>query len=140
MSLHWTTPLELLVATILSAQCTDERVNRVTPALFARYPDAGGFADDAVMCAAPVVVDIGAAGSPGAFWARAGRDCVAQVVSTMTASRTKTVAGFMLDRLGSMPKGGEMVALGEWRLTVVDVDRNRISKVKVEQRPKTRRA
>lgn len=30
---------ELLVATILSAQCTDERVNRVTPALFARYPD-----------------------------------------------------------------------------------------------------
>jgi endonuclease-3 len=31
---------ELLVATILSAQCTDERVNQVTPALFARYPDA----------------------------------------------------------------------------------------------------
>ena len=31
---------ELLVATVLSAQCTDERVNRVTPALFARYPDA----------------------------------------------------------------------------------------------------
>ncbi len=33
-------PFELLVATILSAQCTDERVNAVTPALFARYPDA----------------------------------------------------------------------------------------------------
>ena len=33
-------PYELLVATILSAQCTDERVNQVTPALFARYPDA----------------------------------------------------------------------------------------------------
>lgn len=32
-------PYELLVATILSAQCTDERVNQVTPALFARYPD-----------------------------------------------------------------------------------------------------
>jgi len=32
-------PFELLVATVLSAQCTDERVNRVTPALFARYPD-----------------------------------------------------------------------------------------------------
>jgi endonuclease-3 len=31
-------PYELLVATILSAQCTDERVNQVTPALFARYP------------------------------------------------------------------------------------------------------
>jgi len=34
-------PFQLLVATILSAQCTDERVNKVTPALFARYPDAG---------------------------------------------------------------------------------------------------
>jgi putative hemolysin len=51
----------------------------------------------------------------------------------------ETVAGFMLDRLGSMPKGGEMVARGDWRLTVVDVDRNRISKVKIEQRPKTGR-
>lgn len=35
---------ELLVATVLSAQCTDERVNLVTPALFARYPDAGALA------------------------------------------------------------------------------------------------
>ena len=33
-------PYELLVATILSAQCTDKRVNMVTPALFAKYPDA----------------------------------------------------------------------------------------------------
>jgi endonuclease-3 len=38
--LHYTTPFELLVATILSAQSTDQRVNQVTPALFARYPDA----------------------------------------------------------------------------------------------------
>ena len=37
-------PLQLLVATILSAQCTDARVNLVTPALFARYPDAAAFA------------------------------------------------------------------------------------------------
>jgi endonuclease-3 len=37
-------PLELLVATILSAQCTDERVNRVTPSLFADYPDAAAYA------------------------------------------------------------------------------------------------
>jgi endonuclease-3 len=39
------TPLQLLIATILSAQCTDVRVNLVTPALFARYPDAAAFAD-----------------------------------------------------------------------------------------------
>ena len=32
-------PFELLVATVLAAQCTDERVNRVTPSLFVRYPD-----------------------------------------------------------------------------------------------------
>jgi endonuclease-3 len=38
--LHFKTPYELLVATILSAQCTDERVNQVTPALFGRYPNA----------------------------------------------------------------------------------------------------
>jgi endonuclease III len=38
--LNYTTPYELLVATILSAQCTDERVNQVTPALFKQYPDA----------------------------------------------------------------------------------------------------
>jgi endonuclease-3 len=42
--LHYTTPYELLVATILSAQCTDERVNQVTPALFKRYPDARAMA------------------------------------------------------------------------------------------------
>ncbi|MFM9135704.1 MAG: endonuclease III [bacterium] len=42
--LDFTTPLELLVATVLSAQCTDKRVNQVTPALFARYPDAASFA------------------------------------------------------------------------------------------------
>ena len=38
------TPLQLLEATILSAQCTDERVNLTTPALFARYPDAPSMA------------------------------------------------------------------------------------------------
>jgi endonuclease-3 len=38
--LHYRTPFELLVATILSAQSTDARVNLVTPALFKRYPDA----------------------------------------------------------------------------------------------------
>ncbi|MEA5593996.1 endonuclease III [Rivularia sp. UHCC 0363] len=39
-SLTYSTPVQLLVATILSAQCTDERVNKVTPELFRRFPDA----------------------------------------------------------------------------------------------------
>jgi endonuclease-3 len=42
--LNFRNPYELLVATILSAQCTDERVNQVTPALFKRYPDAATLA------------------------------------------------------------------------------------------------
>jgi len=44
-SLDYAHPLQLLVATILSAQCTDARVNRVTPALFARYSDARAFGE-----------------------------------------------------------------------------------------------
>lgn len=44
-SLNYSTPVQLLVATILSAQCTDERVNKVTPALFARFPDAPSLAN-----------------------------------------------------------------------------------------------
>lgn len=43
-TLNYETPVQLLVATILSAQCTDERVNQVTPALFHRFPDAGALA------------------------------------------------------------------------------------------------
>ncbi len=42
--LDFGTPLELLVATVLSAQTTDVRVNAVTPALFARYPEAAAYA------------------------------------------------------------------------------------------------
>lgn len=44
-ALHHENPLQLLIATILSAQCTDVRINMVTPALFARYPSARAFAD-----------------------------------------------------------------------------------------------
>lgn len=43
IELDYGTPLELLVATILSAQCTDRRVNQVTPALFARYRQPGDY-------------------------------------------------------------------------------------------------
>ncbi len=43
-SLEYKDPLQLLAATILSAQCTDERVNKVTPSLFRKYSDANAFA------------------------------------------------------------------------------------------------
>src|SRR4028119_2402814 len=44
-TLNYETPVQLLVATILSAQCTDERVNQVTPALFHSFPDAAALAN-----------------------------------------------------------------------------------------------
>jgi len=43
-ALEYRTPLQILVATILAAQCTDERVNKITPALFRKYPTAQAFA------------------------------------------------------------------------------------------------
>ena len=43
-SLNYANPLELLVATVLSAQCTDERVNRVTESLFKKYRTASDYA------------------------------------------------------------------------------------------------
>ena len=43
-ALNFETPLQILVATILSAQCTDEQVNKVTPALFRKYKTASDFA------------------------------------------------------------------------------------------------
>ncbi|OGC81877.1 MAG: endonuclease III [Candidatus Abawacabacteria bacterium RIFCSPHIGHO2_01_FULL_46_8] len=42
--LHWSKPLELLVATVLAAQCTDKRVNMVTPHLFKKYQQAADYA------------------------------------------------------------------------------------------------
>jgi endonuclease-3 len=57
--LHFTTPFELLVATILSAQCTDARVNQVTPALFARYPDARALAEPIPETLEPLVQPTG---------------------------------------------------------------------------------
>ncbi|NOY88921.1 MAG: endonuclease III [FCB group bacterium] len=44
-SLHYKTVHQLMVATILSAQCTDERVNKITPTLFKKYPSIKAFAD-----------------------------------------------------------------------------------------------
>ncbi|OGD38599.1 MAG: endonuclease III [Candidatus Aminicenantes bacterium RBG_19FT_COMBO_58_17] len=43
-ALGFESPLQILVATILAAQCTDERVNQITPALFRKYPTAAAFA------------------------------------------------------------------------------------------------
>ena len=60
-TLDFATPLELLVATVLSAQCTDVRVNKTTPAIFQKYPTAAAYA------AAPLP-DLEAAFHPTGFF------------------------------------------------------------------------
>jgi endonuclease-3 len=57
--LDYRTPFELLVATILSAQSTDQRVNQVTPALFERYPDAHALAAANPEDVEPIIVSTG---------------------------------------------------------------------------------
>ncbi len=46
--LHYRSPYELLVAVVLAAQCTDKRINQISPALFARFPDAQALASASV--------------------------------------------------------------------------------------------
>jgi endonuclease-3 len=48
-SLYFQSPFQLLIATILSAQCTDERVNQVTPALFKKFPTAEAMAEAKIL-------------------------------------------------------------------------------------------
>ena len=89
IALDFSTPLELLVATILSAQCTDERVNMVTPALFRKYPTAHALATATI--AEPAAGDFGrdgradlvfrnAATGDLAIWLMAGADRVSVAV------------------------------------------------------------
>jgi endonuclease III len=59
IALDFSSPLELLVATILSAQCTDERVNMVTPALFAKYTSARDWAQVELATLEPLIHSTG---------------------------------------------------------------------------------
>jgi endonuclease-3 len=86
-ALHHENPLQLLVATILSAQCTDERVNRTTPALFARFPDAASLA------AAPQAELEVLIRSTGFFRnkARSIRECCADIVARHGGEVPRTI-------------------------------------------------
>jgi endonuclease-3 len=59
IQLDYHTPLELLVAVMLSAQCTDKRVNMVTPALFQRFPDAQAYASVKPVAVEPFIQTCG---------------------------------------------------------------------------------
>ena len=87
IALEFETPLQLLIATILSAQCTDKRVNMVTPGLFKRYPDAAAFA------AVPQEQLEREIRSTGFFRnkARAIRECCADIVSKHGGQVPRTI-------------------------------------------------
>jgi endonuclease-3 len=100
-SLVFSTPLELLVATILSAQCTDERVNKVTPALFSTYRSTADYA-----AADPSVLE-GQIRSTGFF-----RNKAANIIAAagQIAARHGGVVPRTLEELTALPGVGRKTA------------------------------
>jgi endonuclease-3 len=99
--LRFSSPFELLVATILSAQCTDARVNQVTPAVFTRYPTARALAR-----ARPA--DLEALIQPTGFFRAKARSLIgmAQAVATMHAGAVPSG----MDQLVGLPGVGRKTA------------------------------
>ena len=105
-ALHFSTPLELLIATILSAQCTDERVNQVTPALFARCPDAAALASISQVELEKMIHSTG-------FYrakARSLRSCAASLVTDHQGEVPRTMEA--LHRLAGVGRKTANVVLG----------------------------
>ena len=105
-ALHFKTPLELLIATILSAQCTDERVNQVTPALFARCPDAASLAEISQNDLEKIIHSTG-------FYrakARSLRSCAASLVADHQGKVPKTMEA--LHKLAGVGRKTANVVLG----------------------------
>ena len=105
-ALNFTTPLQLLIATILSAQCTDERVNQVTPALFARCPDAESLAAISQKELEKIIHSTG-------FYrakARSLRSCAASLVAEHSGKVPKTMEA--LHQLAGVGRKTANVVLG----------------------------
>ena len=99
--LDFTTPLELLVATVLSAQSTDKGVNQVTPTLFARYPDAAAYA-------AADRAELEKLITPTGFF-RAKTDTLIKLGAALVADHGGEVSG-RLDALVKLPGVGRKTA------------------------------
>jgi endonuclease-3 len=100
-ALNYRNPYELLVATILSAQCTDERVNQVTPALFKRYPNPAALAGATTDELEPQIQ------STGFF--RAKSRALVGMASEVVEHHGGEIPGTM-DRLVSLPGVGRKTA------------------------------
>lgn len=124
VELHHRNAWELLVATILSAQCTDERVNRVTPALFRRYrsPTAYAAADQ---------TELETLIKPTGFYKSKARSLIACAKSV--AARPEQQVPNTMDELTSLPGVGRKTAnviLGNWfgePAVIVDTHVKRVS-------------
>jgi endonuclease III len=125
-ALHHRNPLQLLVATILSAQCTDERVNRVTPKLFQRYANAADFA-----AASPAELE-GIIRSTGFFRnkARSIRNCCRSIAETHGDRVPNTLDELIqLDGIGRKTANVVLgVAYGKAEGVVVDTHVTRLSR------------
>ena len=77
-SLDYVDPFQLTVAVVLSAQCTDAAVNRVTPALFAAYPDAAAFAGARVEDIEQIIHPLGFYHAKARNLVKLGQTCLAE--------------------------------------------------------------
>jgi endonuclease III len=124
VELHHRTAWELLVATILSAQCTDERVNRVTPALFRRYPSPAAYAE-ADQAELETLI------KPTGFYKSKARSLIACAKSV--AARPEQQVPNTMDELTALPGVGRKTAnviLGNWfdePAVIVDTHVKRVS-------------
>jgi endonuclease-3 len=100
-ALHYGSPFQLLVAAVLSAQTTDERVNQVTPALFARYPDA------AATSRAPIA-DVETLVHSTGFFAQKARAIVGMAQALVTKHHGSVPAD--MDTLVDLPGVGRKTA------------------------------
>ncbi len=98
--LNFTNPYETLVATMLSAQCTDKQVNKVTPAVFARFPDAVSMASATVEELYPMVKSCG-------FKSKAGNIIEA---CRLVASRHGGEVPHTMEELTALPGVGRKTA------------------------------
>ncbi|HUJ11816.1 MAG TPA: endonuclease III [Verrucomicrobiae bacterium] len=125
-ALHHQNPLQLLIATILSAQCTDERVNKVTPALFDKYHTAADFAS-----VRPAQLE-GMIRSTGFFRnkARSIRKCCAALVETYDGRVPDTLEELIqLDGIGRKTANVVLgVAYGKAEGIVVDTHVMRLAR------------
>jgi endonuclease-3 len=125
-ALHSTAPHELLIATILSAQCTDVAVNKATPALFAAFPAPADYAASTPEKIEPFVRSLGFFRSK----ARAVHESMAAIVDGHDGQTPRTMDGLLALR-GVARKTANVVlgnAFGINNGVVVDTHVNRIAK------------